>query len=251
MDAAAEATGMEAAAPEVSGMEAAAPFTPAVIQSKLTFWFDPTSLVQTAGKVVAWTDLSANGNDATQSDSAYQPAYTAAGIHGLPSATFSGPVTFLRITDVAAMRWGRDDLVVLVVARATAQSAADCMLYQKTGPFPYDGVNLFLNADKPMLTGLAAAEVSGQVYVVSSPPPTTFLDGTVHLIGIRRAGATLEIRIDGAVSSSIANASVASVDVSAIGSDAIIGQNGLSTPLRARPSSFTATSPRRSVSTAR
>jgi hypothetical protein len=196
----------------------------------LAFWFDPSSLVQAAGKVVTWTDLSGNGNDATQSSSAYQPAYTGAAIHGLPSATFLGPIAFLRIADVASMRWGRNDLVVLVVFRATGQSATDCMLYQKTAPPPYDGVDLYLNSDKPAPSMFAGAQLSGQVYVVSSPPPTTFVDGSVHLLGIRRAGPTLDIRVDGVLSSSMTNSTVAGVDVSAIGDDAIIGQNGFGTP---------------------
>jgi hypothetical protein len=211
-------------------LEASAPWTPAAIQSKLSFWFDPTSLVQVAGSVVKWTDLSGNGNDAIQPEAAFEPTYTPAGIHGLPSATFPGTAAFLRIVDAASMQWRRSDLVILVVFRGTAQSGQDAMLYQKTGPSPYDGVNLYINANKPVLTSLAAAQVSGQVYVVSSPPPATFVDGSTHLLGIRRSGATLEVRVDGALSSSITQAAVATTDVSATGSDAIIGQNG-SSPL--------------------
>jgi hypothetical protein len=223
----------DAALPDASDgavLEASAPWTPAAIQSKLAFWFDPTSLVQVAGNVVKWTDLSGNGNDAIQPEAAFEPTYTAAGIHGLPSATFPGTAAFLRIVDAPSMQWRRSDLVVLVVMRGTAQTGQEAMLYQKTGPSPYDGVNLYINADKPVLTSLAAAQVSGQVYVVSTPPPATFVDGSTHLVGIRRSGATLEVRVDGVVSSSITQAAVATTDVSAIGSDAIIGQNG-SSPL--------------------
>jgi hypothetical protein len=212
----------------LDALEAGAPWTPAAIQSKLSFWFDPTSLVQVAGNVVKWTDLSGNGNDAIQPVAAYEPTYTPAGIHGLPSATFPGTAAFLRIVDAASMQWRRSDLVILVVFRGTAQTAQDAMLYQKTGPPPYDGVNLYIDANKPVVTSLAAAQVSGQVYVVSAPPPATFVDGSTHLLGIRRSGATLEVRVDGVVSGSITQAEVATTDVSAIGSDAIIGQNGSS-----------------------
>ncbi|HZU81864.1 MAG TPA: hypothetical protein VE987_03060 [Polyangiaceae bacterium] len=200
-------------------------FTPAAIRSKLAFWFDPTSLVVSGGIVVKWTDLSGKGNDAVQSTTTYAPTYTSAAINGLPSATFSGPATFLVIADAASMRWATDDVLVLAVERGEPQTAADGMLYQKTAPPPYDGVNLYLNADKPVATTRVGAQVSGQVYVVSAPPPATFVDGSVHLVGIRRTGTTLEARIDGVVSNSIVNASVA-VDVSAPGHDAVIGQNG-------------------------
>jgi hypothetical protein len=61
---------------------------------------------------------------------------------------------------------------------------------------------------------------------VTTAPPATFVDGNVHLLGIRRAGSTLEVRVDGALSSSLTGPQVASTDVSARGSDAIIGHNG-------------------------
>ena len=226
-----EAASTSDASTSDASAEDAATFTPTSIGSKLTFWLDPTSLVQgDAGKVAMWTDLSGNGNDAKQSDPTYQPDYSAAAFHGLPSATFTGPITFLDIADTPSMRWGKNDLLVLVVFRATPQSTTDCMLYQKTGALPYDGASLYLQSDKPSPSTLAGAQVSGQVYVPSSPPPTTFVDGNIHLLGIRRAGTTLEIRVDGALSNSIANASVAGVDVSAIGYDATIGQNGYGMP---------------------
>jgi hypothetical protein len=100
------------------------------------------------------------------------------------------------------------------------------MIYQKTGAYPYDGASLYLNADKPSTTTLAAAQVSGQVYVVSASPPATFDDGNVHLLGVHRTGTALEVRVDGVVNNSIVNASVGSSDVSVAGTDAIIGQNG-------------------------
>jgi hypothetical protein len=128
------------------------------------------------------------------------------------------------------MRWGTGDFVVLAVARATAQTAPEAMLYQKTGSYPWDGVNLYINADKPYPTSRAAAQVTGAVFVVSSPPPSTFVDSSVHVLGARRTGATLEIRVDGLVSSSITNASVAAVNASATGWAAVIGQNGYGMP---------------------
>jgi roadblock/LC7 domain-containing protein len=183
-------------------------------------------MVEVGGTIRRWTDLSSNGNDAVQATTAYAPLYTAVGIGGLPSATFTGPITFLAIPDSASMQWGTDDFVVLTVARSSAKTASEGMLYAKVGPYPYYGVNLYINADKPVPTTLAAAQVSGAVYVVSEPPPSTFVDSTVHLLSARRSGATLEIRVDGAVSASMTTASVAAVDVSAVGWQAVIGQNG-------------------------
>ena len=73
--------------------DAPPPWTPDAIRSSLAFWFDPTSLVSVGGLVTRWADRSGNGNDALQATAAYEPAYNPAGIGGLPSATFTGPIT--------------------------------------------------------------------------------------------------------------------------------------------------------------
>jgi hypothetical protein len=201
--------------------------SPKALGQRLVFWFDPTSLVVQEGRVVRWKDLSDSGNDAVQPVPGFQPVLGAASIAGLPAARFGGPVTFLRSYDNPSLQWGRDDFLVLVVERATAATtAANAMLYQKTGDAPYDGASLYLNANKPLTTKLAAGQVSGGTYVVSSAPPATFVDGNVHLLGVHRSGPSLEVRVDGTVSSSLVNARVGSTDVSAPGFDAIIGHNG-------------------------
>ena len=214
--------------PEASSeAEAGGAWTPLAIKSQLAFWLDPASLVVDGGTQIGrWQDLSGNGNDAIQGNPAYDPTYNASGINGLPSATFTGPITFLTILDSPTMQWSTDDFVVLAVVRATA-SATEAMLYQKTGPPPYNGASLYLNQDKPSASTLAAAQVSGSIYVTSVPPPATFVDGSVHLVGARRSGLTLEIRVDGAVSNSLNSAAVAATDVSVAGVNAYIGQNGL------------------------
>jgi hypothetical protein len=231
---ASDATSSEDASDATSSQdtgEDAGPWTPSALGSRLAFWFDPTSLVQVGGNVATWSDLSGNGNDAVQGNTAYEPAYNAAGIGGLPSATFNGPITFLAIADNPSMEWGTSDFAVYAVARATLQTVAtNAMLYQKTGASPYDGASLYINAGKPFQTTLAAAQVSGSIYVVSNSPPSTFVDSSVHLLGAYRTGATLQVRVDGALSNSITSAAVATVDVSSFGYSAIIGQNGYGIP---------------------
>jgi hypothetical protein len=211
--------------------EASAPWTPAAIRSQLVFWFDPTSLLAVNGGVPKWTDLSGNNNDALQTTAAYQPAYNPSGIGGLPSATFNGPVTFLVIPDNATMQWGTADFAVFAVIRATSATIANfAMIYQKTGAAPqYDGFDFYINSAKPVASQLAAAQVAGNVYVDNAAPPSTFIDSTVHLLAGRRTGTTLEIRVDGASSNNLTAASVA-VDVSAVGANAAIGQNGGGNP---------------------
>jgi hypothetical protein len=202
---------------------------PTKLGSALAFWFDPTSF-QVEGAVARWRDVSGNGNDAIQTNKRYAPLSGASAINNEPALTFIGPIIFLSIADNASIAWGTSDFAIFAVVRATAQTAADAMIYQKTGAYPYNGASLYLNANKPVATTLAAAQVSGTTYVVNASPPATFVDGTVHVLGARRAGATLEVRVDGAVSRSVTSSDVASTDVSATGFDAIIGQNGYGTP---------------------
>jgi hypothetical protein len=232
--AAADVMAADVTAADVANLDVLAPFTPANIQSQLAFWFDPGSLVSLSGPVTKWSDRSNNANDAVQSVTAYEPAYTQSGIAGLPSATFTGPITFLAIADVASMQWATSDFFILAVVRANADTtSAEAMVYQKTGPFPYDGASLYLNADKPNgFTTLVAAQVSGGAgaYVVSLSPPTTYVDSSVHVLGARRSANTLEIRVDGRVSNSLTNAAIGTTNVSSVGWAAIIGQNGYGTP---------------------
>jgi hypothetical protein len=212
--------------------EASAPWTPAALGSRLAFWFDPSSLQMADGNVGRWTDLSANGNDAVQATADYRPAYSATGIGGLPSATFDGPIKFLGIPDNPSMRWGRGDFAIFSVIRGVSTTtAAFAMLYQKTGPPPYDGLNLYVNSYKPVPSTLAAVQVTGAVYVDNTAPPSTFIDGTVHLLAGHRRGHTLEVRVDGTSSGSLtSDAGTINVDISAIGANAAIGQNGGGSP---------------------
>jgi hypothetical protein len=90
-----------------------------------------------------------------------------------------------------------------------------------------------LNADKPNgPTTLCAAQVSGDAgyYVVSQSPPATYVDSSVHVLGAHRTGNTLEIRVDGRVSNALTSPAIGTTNVSSVGLQAIIGQNGYGTP---------------------
>jgi hypothetical protein len=197
-------------------------WTPSSLGSKLAFWLDPTSIVNAAGSVATWRDLSSHGNDATQGTAAYQPAYSASGIAGLPSVTFGTVISVLLIADSSSMQWGTSDFAIFAVFRAAPQNLApEAMLYQKPqGTAPYTGAALYLNSDKPSTSTLATAQLQEDVYVDNSPPPSTFDDSSVHLLAAIRTGTTLAIRVDGALSASTA---VSALDISAPGNQAAIG----------------------------
>lgn len=220
---------VDSGAPVDSAVEAeAGPWTPVALGSKVAMWLAPSSLQETDGGVTKWADLSGNGNDAVQNNATYQPTFTMAGLNGLPAATFNGPATFLSIADTTANRWGTGDFAMYAVIKGAATTTANfAMLYQKTAGSAYDGINLYVNSAKPAVSTLAAIQISGAVYLDNKAPPATFIDGTPHILGGRRYGQTLEIRVDGASSNIMTNdAGLLNVDVSAMGSPAAIGQNG-------------------------
>ena len=112
--------------------------------------------------------------------------------------------------------------------RVTRAKGMPSMVYQKTAPGPaYDGLNLYINSGKPLASTLAAAQVQATVYVDNVAPPATFIDSTVHILGARRIGNTLEIRVDGTSSNTLTdNTGSVTVDISAVGSSGVIGANG-------------------------
>ena len=60
-------------------------------QPENVIWFDASSLsLSDLNPVATWTDLSGNGNDATQSTSTAQPLYRTAQLNGLPAVVFDG-----------------------------------------------------------------------------------------------------------------------------------------------------------------
>jgi hypothetical protein len=109
------------------------------------------------------------------------------------------------------------------------------MLYQKTGSPNFDGANFYL-VNRTTTDGgtenLATIQVAGNTYLESTPPPSSFIDGSVHLIGGLRVGSTLQVRVDGVASSSTAADAGPEAglndDVSAVNSLVGIGQNCVS-----------------------
>ncbi len=63
------------------------------VTSGLQEWFDASSaasVVQVGGLVPQWNDLTGNGRNLAQTNTAYQPTLAASGINGLPSIRFDG-----------------------------------------------------------------------------------------------------------------------------------------------------------------
>jgi hypothetical protein len=202
--------------------------TPAALGARLVLWLDAARglTITSGGPIVRWQDQSGAKNDAVQPSPGNRPILTGAGIHGLPSATFDGSVTFLQIADAPTLGWGTQDFTLLVVARGAGNTSANTMLYQKSnlGP-PYAGPALYLNANKPMPSTKVAMQLDGDFYTDSRDD---FADDRPHLFGGRLvasgASAILEVRVDGARQGMLSVNPA--IDADAPGQAVIIGHNG-------------------------
>jgi hypothetical protein len=205
-------------------------FTPAAFGTRLVVWLDAARGV-TGSPVTRWADQSGAGNHAAQTVAGSQPALTAAGINGLPSLTFNGQATFLRIADSATTRWGTGAFTVMVVARGAPNTNTNAMLYQKSeAASPYNGLNLYLNSARASVsTTRVGIQVNADLYTFTGDD---FGDDQPHLFGGRliTAGTSnglLDIRVDGVRNGALGVPYPVNVD--APGRDTIIGHNGYST----------------------
>jgi hypothetical protein len=108
--------------------------------------------------------------------------------------------------------------------QATSKTATNAVIYGRSGPST--GISILLNAQFSAATSLAGTGIAAGYNITSLSPPSSFVDGTTHLLGARRAGQTVEIRVDGKLSNSISDPKVATFDVSEPGTPSVIGQNG-------------------------
>jgi hypothetical protein len=222
--------------------EASAPWTPTALGSQLAFWLDPSSIERgdggVEGGVAGWNDLSGNGNNAYQHTGSQQPTYDPDGPNGLAAISFTpgaSGIACLLMNDAPSLQWGTGDFSIFAVIRGDSHSSALAMLYQKTGSPNFDGANFYL-VNRTTTDGgtenLATIQVAGNTYLESTPPPSSFIDGSVHLIGGLRVGSTLQVRVDGVASSSTAADAGPEAglndDVSAVNSLVGIGQNCVS-----------------------
>ncbi|HEY8091991.1 MAG TPA: hypothetical protein VIF09_29215 [Polyangiaceae bacterium] len=198
----------------------AASWSPASVPG-LVLWLEADTLTLASGSPVAlWHDQSSAGNDAKQPVSSYQPTLEAAAVGGRPALSFDGRQSFLTVADSVSLQWGTGDYTFLIVGQFSDSGVPNQMLYQKvSGGPPYDGPALFVNSDKPAPGSHATSQISQDFYVTSL---TAGFANAPHLFASRRAGTSLEVRIDGVVNAE----QVTSTDVSNPGQAAMIGQNG-------------------------
>jgi hypothetical protein len=208
-------------APEVDTPIDAPAWTPARL-SGLALWLSADhGVTASSNNVVAWADRSTFGNNATQIVTERQPTLVANGIGAHPVIRFNGQ-NMLQIADSASLQWGTGDFTIEMVAswkNATSAAPGYAMLVSKqTSGTGYPGASLWGNFTVPSLDTVLGAQIDTSNYARSTT--NALNDGVVRVLGGRRVGTTLEVRVGGAAAG---NATVGSVDVNAVGFPMYIG----------------------------
>jgi hypothetical protein len=194
------------------------PFTPTQLTG-LVLWLDANQGVVTSqSKVSTWMDRSGRNNNAGQSVAAIQPSLVTGVVNNLPAIRFAN--TALQITDSATLQWGTDDFAIFIVGSyKNASTGYGMFLSKQEAPYPYRGPSLWGNYTLPsMNTGIGLQlENTTTQYAISTAGKN---DGVVRLYTGRRAGNTMEVRVNGAVQGM---ATATPNDVSAAGRAIFIG----------------------------
>ena len=82
--------------------------------------------------VSAWSDQSGNSNDASQSNAAWKPSYTATATNGLPSIVFNGTASRMSIADVASIDLNASSASIFAIVNADAYNASSDMIVEKS-----------------------------------------------------------------------------------------------------------------------
>ncbi len=169
-----------------------------VEQSAALLWLRADSLAGlTDGAAVGtWSDVSGQGNDATQSDGAMRPTYRTNVVNGLPAVRFAGNGQWMRTPVVPAMGTGPRTLVV-VVANA-----------QGTAANGYNHILHYGNKSTLRAYGLAWRTLSNQAGG-TNPGNHYWSDGFSSQFAPTTAPTILAIRYDGAVDEMFVNGQTA------------------------------------------
>ena len=135
----------------------------------------------------------------------------------------------LTAPDSPSLQWGLDDFVIEIVAGydndpSGGEATGYGLFYGKTEPaFPYVGAAMFANFAMPSPSTHVGVQVDVQHGIASLAAQLN--DGKPRLFAIRRAAGFLEVRVNGTalLLDGRSPLDVATIDVSAAGSAALIG----------------------------
>jgi hypothetical protein len=199
-------------------------FSPAQLEG-LVLWLDAnesaTARTIEGDKLSSWNDRSPHKNDAVPTLPMNRPTYVAPGKDG-PGEIVFGAETPLSVRDAPMLRW-KGDFAVFVVARHRSTPGRQAvLLYKQEDRAPWTGLVLYANAPdanagRPW-PGTPRLSLGPAQQILADAGGTD--DGRRHVVGARRRGATVELRVDGKISTATF---APTLDLSAPGRDLVIG----------------------------
>jgi hypothetical protein len=192
--------------------------------SGLVLWLDAAKGVtkNNQNQVSKWADQSSSANDGSQSTQSMQPVWNGSVINGFPALHFDKANTqSLSLVDSSSLQWGTGDFLIEVVVRwdNDGSNGEFGLPYGKIGQS--SGVVFIAGDAQNDDNGLSAA-IDGQNLIAYT---AGYNDNKARLVAFRRSGSTLELRVNGSQVASQAQSGT--VDVSASGVDAVIGDDGM------------------------
>jgi hypothetical protein len=217
----------------------AAVFSPTDFGSRLVLWLDSSQMltlvdagIDAAPGVDGWGDLSTAKNNAHLFSGSPREASGDAGLNGHPVVSLDND-SILAIPESTSLIWGTGDFSLFVVfANESATFALVAGKYDENAPFP--GPNLYANFFMPVPSTKIAARLDSTHYTLEEDDSGSN-DDKFRMVGMRRSGARLELRIDGV--STISDAGYpdgGAVDVTAPDASFYIGGRPTGSPMSGR-----------------
>lgn len=175
------------------------PFTPAALGAKLVLWLDADRNFDLVDGGVVWKDQSPEGNHAIQDTLARQPAHFDGGVGDAGTrgvVRFSGN-QYLSIADDPSLQWGAGDYAIYVVVRHSNNPSGGnpyAIVYAKwIDTAPFTGPFIFANYPETVTTGYVSRVDDAR----EARTDGGLNDGKLRLVGTRKLGNDLELRING------------------------------------------------------
>lgn len=146
----------------------------------LMIWLaaDRTGSVGDGDPVTTWSDLSVQGNDATQATAAQKPVWKPGIVNGRPVIRFDGVDDNLDASSTTAFDFGTGDFTAFAVANVTADTKSKRILGQLGNASPFPGFSLYFNDSEQLSaqwrqdgvneTILADTVASGASFVIAT-----------------------------------------------------------------------------------
>ena len=194
----------------------------------LVLWLDPAKgvSVDTLGGVMEWADQSPTKHPARQPSADRRPELQQQAIGKNPGVKYPGNWKYLYVPDHEDLQFGTGDFLIETVflyaemASSPCWGAGEAVVAKAEGQAPFDGVAIFGNA--PTVDGIQTNRIGGHLSNdLKLNTPFACNDNQPRLVGLRRVGTTVELRVNGQVAAMLAPG--ANNDVDAVGLQFAIG----------------------------